>query len=289
LDAIVGRLAGRQHGVVSLAQLRELGIARHAVDRRLQAGRWYQLHRGVYAVGHEALTWRSHLIAAVHACGSTAVASHRAAGALHGLLSSQRIEVSAPRGCKPKPGIAIHRPRPIRAEDRTDVDEIPVTTVARTLVDLADVLDDERLAKAVHQAEILRTFDLQSLEAAERRAGKRKGRHRLARVLAAYQPEPHFLRSEAERELKRLCESHSLPQPQFNAWVEGHEVDAYWPEAKLALEVDGAATHRTGWAFREDRRRDRALAREGVQVVRATWRDLHDGLADELKEILARR
>jgi very-short-patch-repair endonuclease len=282
-------LAGAQHGVVSGTQLIEAGLTREGVRRRVEAKRLHRLHRGVYAVGHQSLTWRSRLIAAVYACGSTAVASHRAAGALHGLLSSQRIEVSAPRGCKPKPGIAIHRPRPIGAEDRTDVDGIPVTTVARTLVDLADVLDGERLAKAVHQAEILRVFDLQALEAAERRAGKRQGRHRLARVLAAYQPEPQFLRSEAERMLKRLCEYHSLPQPQFNVWIESHEVDAYWPKANLALEVDGAATHRTGWAFREDRRRDRALAREGIQVVRATWRDLHDGLADELEEILARR
>jgi very-short-patch-repair endonuclease len=128
-----------------------------------------------------------------------------------------------------------------------------------------------------------------AIEASERRAGTRKGRHRLGRVLAAYQPEPHFLRSEAERELKRLCESHSLPLPQFNAWIAGHELDAYWPEAQFALEVDGAETHNTTYAFHSDRRRDRALAAQGIQVTRVTWRDLHDGLAHELQEILARR
>ena len=255
----------------------------------MRAGRLHLLHRGVYAVGHQALTWRSRLIAAVYACGPAAVASHRAAGALHGLLRAGRVEVSAARGCKAKPGIAVHRPRELRGEDRTEVDAIPVTTVARTLVDLADVLDDERLAKAVQQAEILRVFDLESLKAAELRAGKRKGRHRLARVLAAYQPEPELIRSEAERQLKQLCRRHSLPQPQFNAWVAGHEVDAYWPDARFALEVDGVETHGTVRAFHEDRRRDRALARQGIQVSRVTWPDLGRELAEELKQILARR
>jgi very-short-patch-repair endonuclease len=80
-----------------------------------------------------------------------------------------------------------------------------------------------------------------------------------------------------------------MEQPRFNAVVHGMEVDAYWPEASLALEIDGARTHRTARAFHEDRRRDRLLAGEGVQVIRATWPDLGDGLADQLKEILARR
>ena len=266
-----------------------MGVTGRQVGGVSRRGGWHPLHRGVYAVGHRALTWRSHLVAAVYACGPAAVASHRAAGALHGLVSATRIEVSAARGCKPKPGITIHRPRGPSGEDRTEVDGIPVTTVARTLVDLADVLDDGRLGKAVQQAEILRTFDLGALDEAGARAGKRKGRHRLARVLAAYQPEPELIRSEAERRLKQLCRRHSLPQPQFNVWIEGHELDAYWPEASFALEVDGAKTHNTTYAFHSDRRRDRALAREGIQVVRATWRDLGEGLADELREILTRR
>jgi hypothetical protein len=92
----------------------------------------------------------------------------------------------------------------------------------------------------VHQAEILRVFDLRAVEEALARVPGRSGRHRLAQVLAAYQPEPHFLRSEAERRLKQLCEAHALPRSQFNAWVAGYEVDVYWPEARFALEVDGA-------------------------------------------------
>jgi very-short-patch-repair endonuclease len=286
-DALVGALAGRQHGVVAWAQLCELGVPRHVVDARLRARRWFVLHRGVYAVGHKALTWRSHLVAAVHACGPEALASHRAAGALHRLISSQRIEVTARRGRRPKREMTVHTTRGIRADERIRVDGIPVTSVARTLVDLADVLPEDRLAKAIQQAEILRTFDLEALERSA--TPGRRGEHRLHRALANYRPEPHLLRSEAERRLKQLCTQHSLGEPQFNVQVHGREADAYWPEANLALEFDGAATHNTTAAFHADRRRDRALAAAGIQTIRVTWPDLNADLAEQLKEILRRR
>ena len=275
--------------MVTSAQMLAVGLTKDGVRRRVLARRLFALYRGVYAVGHMALTPKSRLIAAVYACGPNAVASHRAAGALHGLVTAGRIEVSTSRGCRPKPGLDLHTSRGIGEEDRTHVDGIPATSVARTLVDLADVLTEERLAKAVHRAEVLRVFDLRALDAARARAGGRKGRHRLNRVLAAYQPEPHFLRSHAERRLKRLCRKHHLPLPSFNAVVEGHELDAYWPEARFALEVDGAETHNTTSAFHSDRRRDRALAARGIQVNRVTWPDLDAGLAEQLKQILARR
>jgi hypothetical protein len=286
---LIAELAGRQYGVVSLAQLRELGMTRHRIEARVQARRLHRLHRGVYAVGHQALTWRSHLIAAVFACGPTAVASHRAAGALHGLNRSERIEVTAPRGCKAKRRITVHRSRRVDDSDRTVVDGIPVTTVARTLVDLADVEPETRLAGAVERAEVLRVFDLRAVELAATRAGQRRGRRRLTRVLAAYQPEPAFLRSRAERRVKELCREAGLPMPQFNVWVEGFEVDAYWSEATFGLEFDGAKTHNTTRAFHEDRRRDRRLATKGIHVNRVTWPDLGPELMEELREILARR
>jgi very-short-patch-repair endonuclease len=259
------------------------------IDARLKARRWYSLHRGVYAVGHVALTWRARLVAAVYACGPTALASHRAAGALHGLIGSSRIEVTARRGCKAKPGITVHRARAIHDPDRTLIAAVAVTTVARTLVDLADVLSEERLAKALQQAEFLRVFDLDALDAARARAGTRKGSQPLERVLAAYRPESHFLRSEAERRLRQLIEQSSLPQPQFNVSIAGYELDAYWPDASFALEIDGAETHASLHAFHSDRRRDRALAAHGIQVNRVTWPDLTPELTGQVREILARR
>jgi very-short-patch-repair endonuclease len=252
-DDAIGELAGRQHGVVSLGQLRELGLTRHQIEGRVAARRLRPLHRGVYAVGHEALTWRARLLAAIYACGPGALASHRAAGAIHGLIGFSRIEVTVAHNARARRGIAVHRSRHIAAE------------------------------------ELLKVFDLRAIEAALARVPGRKGRHRLKRVLVAYQPEPHLLRSRAEQKLKRLCERHHLPQPQFNVEVAGYEVDVYWPDAKLALEFDGAETHYTRHAFHQDRRRDRALAVEGVQTLRVTWPDLAGPLARQLRAILSQR
>ena len=287
---MIGELAGRQHGVVALAQLRDLGVPEHVVRARRKAERWYALHRGVYAVGHEALTPKSHFIAAVYACGPGSLLSHRAAGALQGLLDATAvIEVTARRGCKPKPGITVHRSRLIHPDDRALVDGIPTTSVARTLVDLADVLNERQLTRAVRQAELLKALDVRAIEATLDRLPGRKGRHRLRRLLSAYQPEPQLLRSRAERRVKALCRRHGLPKPQFNASVAGYEVDVYWPHAKLALEFDGAETHQTRFAFHEDRRRDRALAVEGIQTLRVTWPDVEQGFAEQVGVILRRR
>jgi predicted transcriptional regulator of viral defense system len=167
-DEAIARLASRQHGVVSLAQLLELGLTRAAVEGRVRRKRLFALHRGVYAVGHRALTRNAHFIAAVYACGSGALLSHRCAGAKHGLLSSSpaRIDVTAPGQRKSRRGITVHRSRSLHPDDRTLADGIPTTSVARTLVDLADVLNERQLTKVVHQAEVLRVFDLTKLEQA---------------------------------------------------------------------------------------------------------------------------
>jgi very-short-patch-repair endonuclease len=277
--------------VVSTAQLSALGLTKDVVRSWVACERLHRLHRGVYAVGHDAVTEQSRFLAAVLACGTGALLSHRCAGTVHRLVRSSplRIDVTTPRGRKPRDGITLHCSRSIHEDDRTVVDGIPSTSVARTLVDLADVLDERQLTKVVRQAEILRIFDLRAVEEVLDRVPGRTGRHRLRRVLAAYQPEPHLLRSKAERRLKALCKEHALPQPQFNVWIAGYEIDVYWLGAKLALEFDGAQTHDTRHAFHEDRRRDRALATEGIQVLRVTWPDLGPGLMGQVKKVLRRR
>ncbi|MDX6555928.1 MAG: hypothetical protein QOD86_2123 [Miltoncostaeaceae bacterium] len=278
--------------MVSRAQLAALGITKDSVRRRVERGRLVRLHEGVFAVGHAALTLDARRLAAVLAYGREALLSHRAAAELWGLLpSSPQFEVTVPHARRSREGIVAHRSRTIGGPDRAVVRAIPVTSVARTLVDLADVLDERRLAKAVHQAEVLRIFDLRALEEALVRVPGRRGRHRLGQALAAYKPEPRFTRSRAERRLLSVCRRHGLPAPQTNLWIGEHEVDAYWADARVALEVDGAETHDTRRAFHEDRRRDRFLATEGIQVVRVTWRDLDDGagLARDLEAILQGR
>jgi very-short-patch-repair endonuclease len=247
----------------------------------------------VYAVGHLALTVDSRRMAAVLACGRGALLSHRAAGALQALLSwSPHLDVTvAGGGRKPRDGLVVHRSRSLVDEDRDSVRGIPVTSVARTLVDLAEVLDERRLARAVREAEVRRAFDLDAIERVLARVRGRAGTRRLGRVLAAYRSDLQFTRSEAERRFLELCERHGLPAPSTNVWVGGHEVDAFWMDASLAVEVDGVAVHRTADAFQRDRSRDRALAAVGIQVVRVTWADLAQGehLAAELTAILRRR
>ena len=295
MDRAVSALAGRQHGVIAIAQLLRLGLTKDGIRRRIESGFLHRLWRGVYAVGHLALTPRSRELAAVFACGPSALLSHRSAGRLWGVLksSSPRIEVTAPRGIKSKAGITVRASRVLdRDADRAVIDAIPVTSLARTLVDLAEVLDDARLSDAINEAEILQLFDLTALEAAIARVPGRRGRHGLRRVLAAYRPEPRLLRNDHERRLLSICRRHGLPEPDTNVVVLGREVDLLWPRAGLVVEYDGVATHSTHRAFHADRRRDRALAAAGFHVVRVTWPDISgDGsaLAAELRAILAAR
>jgi very-short-patch-repair endonuclease len=279
--------------VVSVRQLLELGLTRDAIRRRAQARRLTRLHRGVYAVGHWALTPASRDLAAVLACGPQALLSHRAAGARLGLVKrgNGAIDVTAPRGCKPKPAIALHNTRAIHPADRTTVDSIPTTSVARTIVDLASVLDDRRLAAVVNEAEVLRVFDLGSIEATVKRLHGRRGTRRLEGVLAAYTDPPGYSTSEAERILLSLCKQHGLPQPS-RVFMHGFELDFYWADARVAIEVDGRAVHTTSRAFQADRARDRVLAGNGIQTVRVTWADLTTApkaLAAELHDIRRQR
>lgn len=276
--------------MITRRQATTAGLTRREIERRLGAGWLIRLYDGVYAVGHSALTDKSHLIAAVYACGPEALAGYRSAGAMWAVSRrSQRIEVTAPRGRKPKKGITLHRSRTIHQEDRALIDNIPVTSLARTLVDLADILPEKQLANAVHEAEVQRLFDLTQVQRVLDRLPGRRGRHKLHRVLSAYKDVQPFTRNRAERLVLEMCETHGLPRPRTNTWIGEHEVDFYWPDAQLALEFDGGAVHQTTRAFHEDRKRDRALAARGIHVVRATAKDEPPKLAEELRIILSIR
>lgn len=273
--------------------MRGLGLSSQAIYRRLQKRRLIRLHPGVYAVGHLALSPRWRDFAAVLACGPQALLSHRSAADLWGIrrTSSPRIEVTTPRGRKGPARVTVHRSRVIHFEDRTAVDAIAVTSVARTLVDLADVVSPPALERAINEAELLGLFDLAALERTLERLPNRRGRGRLRRALGLYLPRAAFTRSKAERDFIRLCTDHGLPQPSANLVIAGEEVALIWTDARLIIEIDGTAVHSTTRAFHEDRRRDRALAARGFQVVRVTEYDLDyaAALAAEMRALRARR
>ena len=260
---------------MSRGQLLDAGLSVTEVRDRVRAGRLLPLHPGVYAVGHAKLRREGHWLAAVLAVGSGAVLSHRDAAGLHDLRPSNhgRTDISTTGRARSSPKIHVHRTRVLDAEDVTTVSGIPVTTVARTLLDLAGLVARDHLAKAIKEAERQRTFDLRKVEAAMARTRGRRGRgHRALREAIAEHVALGLSASDSALEdaFLRLLRDAGLPSPAINAYVEGFRIDAVWRASKVAVELDGWAWHRTRGAFERDRERDAALTAAGWRIVRFT-------------------
>jgi len=279
-DAAIAALAARQHGVVERGQLIALGLRPGAVDRRTAAGRLHRMHRGVYAVGHPAVTREGRWMAGVLASGRDAVLSHLPAAALWDLrpASDGRIEVTVSRSLRPRRGLKVHR-TVLAMDERTVRDGIPVTTATRTLLDLAAVLSRPGLERACEQAEALRLTDGPSLDELIERHPRRKGAL-LLRAIVGSGRVGIITRSELEARFLTFVADLGLPVPHTNARIEAGgrwlEVDCLWPESRVVVELDGHAFHSTRAAFERDRERDRLLQAAGWRVVRITWRQLRD-------------
>jgi predicted transcriptional regulator of viral defense system len=271
-------MAARQHGVISVLQLRELGLDRFWVRRRVQNGLLHALHLGVYSVGVPQVSVRGRYLGAVLACGPGACLSHRAAADLWGLRpNASQLEVTTRAKRRGPPGVTVHRTRMLEPIDFTTHDGIPVTTPARTLLDLSAVVSAQHLAAAIDRAERQGIFDLTAVVDVLDRANGRRGASQLRRAVAAY--EPSTQKSELERRFRKLVrKAAGIPTPSFNAAVKGetaaHEVDAFWERDRLAVQLDGFEFHRT----RRDRERDAAsdadLELVGQRVMRLTWDDV---------------
>jgi predicted transcriptional regulator of viral defense system len=280
-DVAIARLAECQHGVVSLSQLQLLGLSKAAVSRRAQHGRLIRIHRGVYAVGHARLTGHGRSMAAVLAYGDGAVLSHRSAAALHGIRPDHRAKTDvtvAGRSGRSRPGIDVHRSTTLTEADVTEVDGIPCTTVARTLLDLAEVIDRRGVERSVDQAEVRRIFDLRAVEEVLSRAAGRRGAGVVRSVLAEYRG-PTLTDRELEERFLALCKTACIPSPAVNEWIAledgvAYKADFLWRAERLIVETDGWGSHGTRRAFENDRRRDRRLRLAGWDVVRFTWRDV---------------
>ena len=284
----VAALAERQHGVVTRVQLIAIGLSDDGIRRRVDDGRLHRVHQGVYAVGRPSLAREGRFIAAVVSCGPAAALSHFAAAVLWGLIRERgpRIDVTVPGsgGRRRRGAVIIHR-SPLPAADITHRDGIRVTTPARTLIDLADVLPRRRLERALDEAAYLR-LDLAPVSP---RPGRR-GAGVLAQVIAMHAPGSTRTRSELEERMLSLCDRFRLPTPEVNTTVQGHEVDFLWRDSRLIVEVDGWAAHGTRSAFEHDRRRDADLLAAGWRVLRISWERLRSEplwLAQRLAEVLA--
>jgi very-short-patch-repair endonuclease/predicted transcriptional regulator of viral defense system len=277
LDRKIARLATRQHGVVARRQLDAIGLGRGAVAHRVAAGRLHRVHRGVYAVGHPVLTVNGRRMAAVLAAGPGAALSHASAAALWEIrpTSATRIDVSVPSaaGRGKRPGLRIHRAASLRADELTEQRGIRVTTVARTLLDLAATMSPRALERALDEAEIQQLYDRTSLVAMARAHAGERGAAALQRAIDE-DGDLTLTDSELEELMLTLCREHELEQPTPRAWVAGLRVDFLFAASRLVVETDGYRFHRTRRAFERDRERDAILARAGYRTLRFTHRQL---------------
>jgi very-short-patch-repair endonuclease len=266
-DKQVAARAARQHGVVSVAQLRQAGFDKHAVYRRVRSGRLYVLYHGVYAVGHRGISPEGRWMAAVLACGDGAVLSHRSAAALWRLLPTPEglVEVSTPvrSGRGKRSGIRLHRLKALDEASTTRRLGIPVTTVPRTIEDLRGAVPAWRWRRAVRQAEI---------------GGLHLG------------IETDRTRSDLERDFLHLCRHRGLPPPEVNVRIGGWTVDFLWRAERLVVEADSYLYHRGHVAFQDDRARDLDLRRRGFDVRRfSEWQinEEPDRVAEDLADAFA--
>ncbi len=275
-EAEIGRLASTQHGLITTRQLLALGFGEAAIRYRVAAGRLHRVHRGVYAVGHLALTVSGRRLAAVLALGDDAVASHITAAAIWDIrqTTSRLIHVTVDRDARDRPGIRVHR-RPIQPVDVSIRDAIPVSSLARTLVDLGDVAPGVQVRNAFVRAEQLRLIDVRAIDDALDRARRFSGARRLREVLRVYDPRWQQTRSGLELAFLDLAQQFALPRPEVNAWIANEFlVDALWRDQRLIVEVDSARYHHVPSAERDDARRDHALRALGYRVIRAAENDV---------------
>jgi very-short-patch-repair endonuclease len=269
VDAFIARVAARQHGVVSLAQLHAAGLSSSSIDRRVANARLHRIHRRVYAVGHRHLSEKGGWMAAVLACGDGAVLSHLSAAELWGIHRRVRrpleaaglgevpdvhVTVPSTTGMRKRRGIILHRSTTLIARQSTSHDGIPVTKPTRTLADIRRLLSPAQFASALREAEFLRLPVDQEFESDR-------------------------ARTDLEQAMLAICRHHRLPRPDVNVQIDRYEVDFLWRDQRLIVEVDGWEAHRSRSAFEEDRARDARLTVLGYEVLRFTWRQVTEDAA----------
>jgi predicted transcriptional regulator of viral defense system len=282
-DEIVAWIASRQHGVVTRSQLLAAGISARSIEKRLDKGSLIRVHRGVYRVGHVAPSLEADYMAAVLACGERAVLSGRAAARLLGLIRNSPAPAPEVTAAKARcvEGVITHQERD-GTNDGTTWKAIPVTTPARTLVDLAGALHPGELSRAVHEAGIRHGTSPDEVEEVLRRRPNAKGAAALRRVLWGDQGKTL---SRLEREFLQVLRKHDLPLPVTNRLAGGRLVDCRWPERNLTVELDSYRYHRSRHAWELDRKRERQAYARGDDFRRYTWRDVVEHPAPTLREL----
>jgi hypothetical protein len=248
-DAVIAALAGEQHGVVSYRQLTLAGLTRRQIERRLQSGHLLRMHRGVYAVGHAAVSGLARYAAALLAVGPHAVLSHRSAAVMWRILVPEEgapVDVAIAAGqARHRPGIRIHRLKRLDIRHR---EGLRLTSPAQTLASLAASSSAATYERAHNEA--------------------------LAQRLIRSESSPGITRSELERKLRRIIEQSGLPTPRYNEPIAGREFDAVWHPQRYAVEVDSWQFHGHRKAFERDREKQHVANSAGYRLARVTDRQM---------------
>ena len=295
VDARMAEVARRQYGVVARSQLLQLGVGDDEIEYRLAIGRLHPIHREVYSVGHRVVPREGRWLAAVLASGPKAVLSHWSAAAHWMIRPNQRaiIDVTTPHKSRSWDGIKRHH-KALPADEVTVHEGIPVTTVPRTIFDLAATEDVDTLAAMLRESEHRNLWDRLSLPDLIDRNPGRRGVKRVRLALQRVTEEPSGRkRSPLEERFAPFLRRHRLPMPRFNDWItlgaKRYQVDCHWPDTGQIIELDGWEGHGTRSAFQDDRERDRRLRVAGYSVTRLTWNQLRDepeAIAADLRVLL---
>lgn len=272
------------------------GWSEEEIKWRLHAGRLHRLHAGVYSLTPRQLVSRQGWwMAAVLASGPGALLSHWSAASLWLVRpnSRSRIDVTVPHRSRSSKAIYRHISH-VPPDERTEKEGIPVTSVHRTIFDLAAAVSVDEVVAMIKEAEYLNLWDRLSLWDLLERYPNKRGSKKLRFSLERITEEPTGRkRSRLEERFAPFLRRHHLPLPRFNDWIpldpKPYRVDCHWPETRLIVELDGWEGHGTRSAFQDDRARDRALRVAGYSVIRLTWAQLNsepEAIASDLRALL---
>jgi very-short-patch-repair endonuclease len=282
------------YGVAARFELLDAGVGRRAIEHRIESGRYLRIYEGVYAIGHADLTVYGRRRAIVLACGRRAVLSHRSAAGAWGLRpdggTKWDVTVRRASAVRPAAPVRIFRYPTLADDEITELDGVPTTTVARTLLDLAAIVPAHHLRRAIERVEQLELFDLATVTRTLAVHPRQPGRRHLMSLLAdLHEHGTERTRSDVEAAFLQLCLDNGLPRPQVNRINNGAERDFRFPDHRLVVEVDGYTYHRDRRAFTNDRVRDREALRRGHRTARFTAVEIVStptAVADELKALL---
>ncbi len=284
VERVLGRLAFSAYGLVNRPQLLDAGITQAEIRSRLRSGSLLPEYRGVYRVGHRALSMESRYLGAVLACGHGALLSGRAAAQLLALTNGPPPppEVIAPDSRR-VPGVITRRYRKLHADDATLYRRIPVTSVPRTLVDLAAVLDLEDLARACHEAGVKHDTTPAQVDAALRR---RPGAKDAAKLRSIMSGEVQVALSKLERRFRDLLRTARLPIPVMNKVAGERRVDCRWPDHRLTVELNSYRYHNSRHSWQGDYDRAREAYARGDEFRQYTWRDVFEDPSRMMAELV---